>query len=785
VKIPSHALAISLCVVLCCHAVAVAQQGPQTVIDVRVRGNETLSDNAVLSYIKTREGGAYDEQIVKDDRDRLEASGKFAAVVASRELTPRGVIVTFKVTELPSISKLSIVGNKVFSEEELKKALPVGSGDPLNKARIEAGKQAIIKQYQDKGYYFTKVSIDENLLASKRQVVYRVVEGPKVVVKKVRFEGNNYYNRVQLWMRVEQRGRLWPFIDGALNLEKIERDVTTIRNLYVGEGFLDCEVAREISFADDKKTATVTYKIKEGPRYRINKVVFEGNTVFSDDELARRLKLRQGVFFTNEALQTDTKRLENTYGELGYINATVNPEKIYLAPDAPTPTWARNLDGGKPALINMVFHITERDQYHVGRIVVQGNDVTQERVIRRECRFYPEQILNTVAVDYSKQRLQELRIFDRVNINYADPAAGGENVRDVVVEVEEGRTAEFLVGVGVSSNSGLLGTVSFRERNFNILAWPKSFNQFIRGKSFRGAGQSFSVVAEPGSDLFRFTVGWSTPYIFDLPYRLSGDGYFFRRGRESYDEQRLGTRWSLGHRFKNRWYGEVATRVEGVDMSVDSDAPVEVADDDGTHTLLGFKGTLVRDRTDSRWMPSEGDRFSFNYEQVVGTDVFGKFTTEYKRYWTLYVDTLDRKHILATRFTYGQIVGDAPVFEKFFGGGIGSVRGFSYRGISPRGTNANGTPNSDPVGGDMMLFAGAEYSFPIVSDALRGVVFLDSGTVEKDFEITDYRVAVGAGLRWVIPMMGPVPMAFDFGFPLTKSDEDDTQVFSFSLGWTF
>jgi outer membrane protein insertion porin family len=184
-------------------------------------------------------------------------------------------------------------------------------------------------------------------------------------------------------------------------------------------------------------------------------------------------------------------------------------------------------------------------------------------------------------------------------------------------------------------------------------------------------------------------------------------------------------------------------------------------------------------------MPSEGDRFSFGYEQVVGTDVFGKFNAEYKKYWTVYVDSLDRKHIIATRMAYGQIVGDAPTFEKYFGGGIGSVRGFTYRGISPRGTYANGLPHDDPIGGDMMFFAGAEYSFPIVSEALRGVAFVDSGTVEKDFELTTYRISAGFGIRWVIPFMGPVPMAFDFGFPLVKDENDDTQIFSFSLGWTF
>jgi len=184
-------------------------------------------------------------------------------------------------------------------------------------------------------------------------------------------------------------------------------------------------------------------------------------------------------------------------------------------------------------------------------------------------------------------------------------------------------------------------------------------------------------------------------------------------------------------------------------------------------------------------MPTTGDRFNFGYEQVVGTDTFGKFNAQYKIYRTVYVDALDRKHLLAGRTAFGQIVGDAPVFEKFYGGGIGSIRGFEYRGISPRGHWPSGARHKDAIGGDMMFFAGAEYSFPILADQLRGVVFVDSGTVEEDFELTTYRISAGFGVRWTIPFFGPVPMAFDFGFPLVKDEDDRTQVFSFSLGWTF
>jgi len=146
---------------------------------------------------------------------------------------------------------------------------------------------------------------------------------------------------------------------------------------------------------------------------------------------------------------------------------------------------------------------------------------------------------------------------------------------------------------------------------------------------------------------------------------------------------------------------------------------------------------------------------------------------------------LDRKHVLATRLTASYICGDAPVFERFYGGGIGSLRGFEYRGISPRPFPGS----DDPIGGHFMVFAGTEYRFPIVGSQgkgeLQGVVFLDTGTVERDFEISSYRVSAGVGVRWFIPMFGPVPISLDFGVPLMKDDDDDTQILSFSFGWRF
>jgi outer membrane protein insertion porin family len=761
-------------------ASASAQDAQSSVAEVRVAGNQQMSADAVLTNVRCRAGQAFNEDVVKADEKRLLETGRFESVVASRATTDQGVIVTFTVVERPLVASVRFEGNKAFTVAELSKELTFGQHDPLSAFNVESGRIAILNKYKSKGYQFVAVTTDEPALTANRAVVYKIVEGPKVTVRKIAFEGNDFYGDFKLKQSISSSQRLWPFVDGYLDTDQVAQDELTIRNMYISEGFLDCEVGRQLDFSPDRERATLKFLIKEGPRYRINKVLFEGNKVFSDAELARRLKFAQGEFFTELTLRRDIKALENTYGELGYIDAKVSTRRQFLSPTAPPPDWAKRY--GKPALLNLVFEIREDDQYKVGKIDIRGNTITQDRVIRRTLQIFPEQLFNTVAMDESKSRLLESRLFESVDIT---PVGEQKGVRDVMLQVVEGKTAEFVIGAGVSTNNGVVGTVSLTQRNADILAWPKTWKQFIQGEALKGAGQTVRVVAQPGTEVSSFNVEWEDPAIFDKPYSLSLQAFLFQRQRETYDETRYGGVASIGHRFKNRWYGEIAGRAEEVRIDdLDHHAPPEVREVEGNNFLTGLKLSAIRDRTDSRWNPSTGDRLRLSIEQVLGDFQFLNAQADYRIYRTVYVDAMDRKHIIAGRGMVGNMFGgDTPVFERYYGGGIGSIRGFEYRGISPR---SKGT--DEPIGGEFMLYAGAEYSFPIFGtegQQLRGVVFLDSGTVEESATITTYRVSAGFGLRWTMPLFGPVPMSFDFGFPLAKDKDDDTQIFSFSLGWSF
>ena len=159
---------------------------------------------------------------------------------------------------------------------------------------------------------------------------------------------------------------------------------------------------------------------------------------------------------------------------------------------------------------------------------------------------------------------------------------------------------------------------------------------------------------------------------------------------------------------------------------------------------------------------------------------FGRTIVDAVQHFTLAVDEQDRKSVLSLRATAGEIIGDSPVYERFYAGGIGSFRGFEYRGISPRdGLRHN------KIGGDFEVLTGAEYSFPIYAKAVRGVFFTDMGTVENDFGISSWRMSVGAGIRLTLDILGTVPMEFDLALPVSKKGDDDTRVFSFFVGLPF
>ncbi len=421
----------------------------------------------------------------------------------------------------------------------------------------------------------------------------------------------------------------------------------------------------------------------------------------------------------------------------------------------------------------------------VGNIIIEGNQWTKEWVIRRQLPLLPGQILSFPDLRLAEANLARLGILE-VNSQTGvrptvtvDPDEDSE-FKNIRVHVQETQTTSLLFGVNVNSDAGLSGSVVFNERNFDIAGWPESWEDFRAGRAFRGAGQELRLEATPGTQQQRYLVAFREPFLFDSPYSLQvGDYYYQFAYHDQYTESRLGTTITITRRLDRYWSVAGTLRLEDVGVHhLPFDAPPEITRDQGDHALVGFRAGVTYDTRDSYIRPSEGVELKLAFEQFTGDDTFPKLLFTAKEYWTLAQrNDGSGRQVLSLRTDIGYAGSHTPVFERFYAGGFRSLRGFAFRGVGP-------SDQGIEVGGDFEFLNSLEYQVPILAnDHLYAVAFLDSGTVESNVEIRNYRVAAGLGLRIQIPQLGPVPLALDFGVPIIKAHGDHAQLFGFSVGF--
>ncbi len=753
----------------------------RTVEQVRIVGNSQVATAIIRNSIRTREGDKFDPTTVEEDYQRVYALKRFSNVEARIEPTARGVIVAFMVTEQKLIRSIQFIGNRTVPTADLMATVDLQIGQAIDPFRLSLARQSIENLYRDRNFPFVHVGLDEEALRRDGWVIFQIVQGPEVRVRKVAFSGNRSFTDDKL--REPLRTKSWIFIfrPGTFDPEAIEDDVATLRRFYEQKGFFDARVGRTLTFSADQKEMMVTFVIDEGSRYVVDRVTFKGNATVSEKDLRRGLKLTEGKTFDAEVLQRDIRQIVREYSPYGFIYQpqSDNPEYLRIG-RRDYPFGVRTVFAREPGKLELVYEITEGKPFRVGRILVAGNSRSQDKLALREMRVYPGQLYNSGELADAVDRLRTTPYFSDAKIT---PIGDDPAYRDVLVEVTEGKTASFNIGAGVSSNGGIGGNISFEQRNFDITNWPNSWREMFSDRAFIGAGQVFRVSIEPGTEQTNASVRFYEPWLFDQPYSFGAEGYYRNRVRESWEERYAGGVLSLGKRFNYQWSALLSFKGEDVLIHHIDDRPMrapEVVDLAGHSTVTSAALTLKRDTTPPGFFPYRGTSASAKWESfgALGGDfTFQKFSASFNAYLTLGEDLLERRTVLALYTDAGYIVGRDPFFERYYGGGIGSVRGFRYRGISPR----SGL-DDDPIGGSFLLNATVELGFPIYGETLRGVVFSDAGTVEEDVRIGTIRSSIGAGIRLVIPFLGQAPLAIDFAYPLVKDDQDDVQYISFSFG---
>lgn len=358
-----------------------------------------------------------------------------------------------------------------------------------------------------------------------------------------------------------------------------------------------------------------------------------------------------------------------------------------------------------------------------------------------------------------------------------------QRVSPIDVYVQEARTGSITLGGTVNSDLGVSGQLIINERNFDIRRPPKSWNELWSGRAFRGGGQNFRAELMPGSQVQRYTVNWTESNLLGyMPYSLSVGGFYYTRQFRDWTEQRLGGRVALGYAVTHDVSISSELRMEDVNISQPRISGVQDLDSAlGSNDIYTARFRVARDTRDNPFMSTEGSFLELIFDQVFGEYDFSRGNLNYSRYFRIH-ERPDGggRHTLASTWKFGVTGSQTPIFENFFAGGYSTLRGFSFRGASPK-------VNDVQVGGEFMFLGSLEYVFPITADdMLRGVAFVDYGTIEQDLTIDsgNFRVAPGLGLRIAVPALGPAPLAFDFAYPINHADTDDRQVFSFFMGLT-
>ena len=352
---------------------------------------------------------------------------------------------------------------------------------------------------------------------------------------------------------------------------------------------------------------------------------------------------------------------------------------------------------------------------------------------------------------------------------------------DLEAQVSEAPTGRIMFGVGINSDAGLVGNVVIDEQNFDIRALPSSWEDVRSGRAFRGAGQRFRLEAAPGTEVQRYVASFTEPYLFDTPVGYSISASYYERFFRDWDEERVSLRNALSYQLRPNLTLTGAVRAEEVKISDPrTPTPPELAEAVGSNEVYGFKAQLTHDTRDSPFLPTQGHLIELAFEQVIGTFDYPRETIEARQYF-LMRERPDGsgRHVLSIGGQVGFSGDETPIYDHFFAGGFSTMRGFEFRGASPRSGDVI-------VGGEFQLLTTVEYMFPITADdMLKGVVFVDAGTVEERISIDsdDFRVAPGLGLRITVPALGPAPIALDLAFPIAKEEGDQTQVFSFNVGY--
>ena len=742
----------------------VARQAPPIVrsIDVQYTGPATISRERILAQMRTKIGLPYSDTVAENDIRALYNTGQVQNVRIFGQPEGDGVKVIVAVQTRTMLNEIQIDGATRISPKKLRKNLGVKLNTPLREEDLEKGREKIIETYQAHGFNDVEVTFRVEAIDAIRgtsRAVYTVNEGIKGSVSTVRFEGNTHFSDRVLRKQMKTRQKtLFSFVDksGRLDETQLQDDLQKVREFYQNHGYIDVAVRDVTKQRTSSGALQIVIAIDEGPQYHVGKLTFVGYKVTTEQKLRAVVKMKEGSVYSAKAIKDDAKALADAYGSGGYVDLTIVPETSQA----------------HDRLIDITYKIDEGQRSYVERISISGNTRTKDKVIRREVLIAPGDIFNTVRVETSKKRLENLGYFSKVDTFPVDTEVEGRKYLDI--QVEEKRTGSLNFGAGFSTVDSLIGFIELTQGNFDITNWP----------SLTGGGQKFRIRLQGGTERKDVELALTEPWFMDRPISVGLTTYYHEANYLSsiYDQRNYGFSLDVRKGIRPFLYGSLSYRLESIDtFNIALSASPELIAETGPSTKSVFSANLTWDRRDNPFLTRSGERITYTWwvagpggtEQIYGFDV------EASKYWRLPWDTILLINAeVAGVDRWGDQTKLVKIYDRLFLGGSNNLRGFDFRDVGPK------DPNGEPLGGQSMARATIEWTFPIVEKA-RGALFYDTGFVNTDpwdYNFNNVASDIGFGLRLDLPIG---PLRVDYGIPLQQAGNHGSGKFNFNVGYQF
>lgn len=768
-----------------------AQEGTR-LKDVRIGGNVRVEEDGIRLHVKSRPGDPFNAALIEQDVKAIFRMGFFDDVQA--ELSSDNVL-TYAVKEKPYIREVRIQGLSQVAKDKVETALGVAPRTILDRSKVSEGVEKVRKLLTDQGYVNAAVDYAISEEANNQvAVVLDIVEGSRLLIKRILFEGNKAFSESELKGLLATKEE-WIFSyftnRGVLDRDILTNDVAILSNHYNDNGYVENRID-EPAIIRARDGLEVIFRVSEGSQYRVGRVEIGGELIEDGQKMLQAVKLTTGQIFRGSRLREDVTKLNEMYANKGFAFVQVDP--------------MTKIDQTKK-LVDVALVITKGPPVYFNRVLVAGNTKTRDKVVRRELLVNEQELYSGVKVTQSRNALQRTGYFEDVQLN--TKKTDQPDALDLVVEVKEGPTGSFQVGAGYSSGDGFL------------------FNANVSEKNFMGRGQTMSGNFSIGSSRQDYLLNVNDPYFLDSKVSMGMAAFNTTREYDDFDEKKQGFGISSSYPLADFTWpffkrstapasgSEVAAADSGVSFwnfmraglaydftreditGISSTASQSIKDEAGSSLTSAVTPGVTYDSRDHFFNPTEGTKFAFatKFAGLGGDSRFLKTDLSARWHYPLLKDpNWGGAYVLALGGSLGYGVGfndpnsssDLPLFERYFLGGINSIRGFSERSIGPRSPsncdiNGLNCKDTEVTGGDKAVVLNAEIMFPVMEQyGLRGVAFFDMGnSFNSSFDFADVRRSVGFGGRWMSPFG---PLRVELGFPITKKSGDDTSVLGFSIG---